>query len=105
MTEADKFEKRRARISNDISTLETIVPQGEPYLRVMLRLLLDSKKAEARELLSLINRITDNLTKLELLLPDGRSDEEVMAHAMTGPARTLVREAAELFAAVKPLER
>lgn len=67
MNATDRQAKLQERVAEDLSTLRSVVGEDERLLDGFLRLLEAGKMAEARDMLSVMNRICDNLTRLQSL--------------------------------------
>ncbi len=67
MNTDDKLERLQQRIADDLSTLRSMMPEGEIAFRGYLQLIAEGKLEEAREMLSILNRINDNIQRLETL--------------------------------------
>ncbi len=67
MNETDQQAKLQERIAKDLSTLKSMVGEDERLLEGVLRLTEAGKIAEARDMLSTMTRICDNLTRLQSL--------------------------------------
>ncbi len=60
-------EKLNRRITEDLTTLKSMMPEHDTLLRGYLQVIATGKKEKAREMLSILCRLTDNITRLENL--------------------------------------
>jgi hypothetical protein len=67
MNKTDQREKIQQRIAEDFTTLKSMQAEDDTLLRGYLEVIVTGKKEQAREMLSLLSRLTDNITRLENL--------------------------------------
>ncbi len=65
MNETDQQAKLQERVAQDLGTLRGIVGEDERLLEGFLRLLERGEIAQARDMLSVMNRICDKITRLQ----------------------------------------
>ena len=63
----EKLARLQERIEKDLRILQSMVSPGEDIFRGYLRFITEGKLAEAREMLSLVSRINDNIQRLETI--------------------------------------
>ena len=89
----DKREKLQERIAEDLSTLQCMMPEGEIVARGYLHLIAEGKLSEARDMLSILNRVNDNIQRLERFeqgSTDGSVRHDELAHHSLGQIAALL---------------